>query len=94
MLGIKLTHSAPGRPAGRGKIERYFRTVRDQFLVEIATAADGVGTRVDTLAELNSLFTAWVEQVYHQRVHSETGQAPLARFLAAGPTRCRRRRSC
>jgi len=59
--------------------------VRDQFLVEIATAADGVGTRVDTLAELNSLFTAWVEQVYHQRLHSETGQAPLARFLAAGP---------
>lgn len=85
VLGIKLTHSAPGRPAGRGKIERYFRTVRDQFLVEIATAADGVGTRVDTLAELNSLFTAWVEQVYHQRVHSETGQPPLARFLAAGP---------
>ena len=40
---------------------------------------------MDTLAELNSLFTAWVEQVYHQRVHSETGQAPLARLLAAGP---------
>jgi len=59
--------------------------VRDQFLVEIAGAADGVGTRVDSLAELNSLFTAWVEQVYHQRVHSETKQAPLARFLAAGP---------
>jgi len=85
VLGIKITHSAPGRPAGRGKIERHFRTVRDQFLVEIAGAADGVGTRVDSLAELNSLFTAWVEQVYHQRVHSETKQAPLARFLAAGP---------
>ena len=38
-----------------------------------------------TLAELNSLFTAWVEQVYHQRVHTETGMTPLARFLAAGP---------
>jgi len=85
VLGIKLTHSAPGRPAGRGKIERFFRTVRDQFLVEIATGADGVGSPVDTLAELNSLFTAWVEQVYHQRVHGETGQPPLARFLAAGP---------
>jgi putative transposase len=40
---------------------------------------------VGSLAELNSLFTAWVEQVYHQRVHTETQQAPLARFLAAGP---------
>ena len=87
VLGIKLTHSAPGKPAGRGKIERFFRTVRDQFLVEIAdsTGPDVVGSPVATLAELNSLFTAWVEQVYHQRVHSETGQAPLARFLAAGP---------
>ena len=35
MLGVKLTHSTPGRPQGRGKIERLFRTVREQFLVEI-----------------------------------------------------------
>jgi len=37
-----------------------------------------------SLAELNSLFTAWVEQVYHHRVHTETDQPPLQRFLAAG----------
>ena len=92
VLGIKLTHSQPGRPAGRGKIERFFKTVRDQFLVEISDAAgdpgqpgSGVGSSVGSLAELNSLFTAWVEQVYHQRVHTETEQVPLARFLAAGP---------
>ena len=34
-LGIRLVHSAPGRPQGRGKIERFFRTVREQFLVEV-----------------------------------------------------------
>ncbi len=33
VLGIKLTHSTPGRPQGRGKIERLFRTDREQFLV-------------------------------------------------------------
>ena len=33
--GIRLVHSPPGRPEGRGKIERFFRTVRDQFLVEL-----------------------------------------------------------
>src|SRR5439155_16030300 len=68
VLGIKLTHSRPGKPAGRGKIERFFRTVRDQFLVEIgADPADpaSAGTTVGSLAELNALFTAWVEQVYH-----------------------------
>jgi putative transposase len=88
VLGIKLTHSQPGKPAGRGKIERFFRTVRDQFLVEITDSADGAdeaGTAVDSLAELNSLFTAWVAQVYHPRVHAETKMAPLTRFLAPGP---------
>jgi putative transposase len=88
VLGIKLTHSQPGKPAGRGKIERFFRTVRDQFLVEISEHPDDpsrAGTSVGSLAELNALFTAWVEQVYHQRVHTEIGMAPLARFLAGGP---------
>jgi len=87
VLGIKLTHSQPGKPAGRGKIERFFRTVRDQFLVEISADPDdpgSAGTCVGSLAELGALFTAWVEQVYHQRVHTETDLAPLARFLAAG----------
>ena len=35
VLGIKLTHSAPGRPMGRGKIERVFETIQQQFLVEV-----------------------------------------------------------
>ena len=80
ILGIQLVHSRPGQPAGRGKIERFFRTVRDQFLVELA--APGALAKVDGLAGLNELFTAWVETVYHQRVHSETQQAPLDRFTA------------
>jgi putative transposase len=83
VLGIKLTHSKPGQPAGRGKIERLFRTVREQFLVELA--APGALAAVTDLARLNELFTAWVETVYHQRIHTETGQKPLERFLAAGP---------
>jgi putative transposase len=93
-LGIRLIHSTPGRPQGRGKIERFFRTVREQFLVEITgeitgePAGDGVGQgrhRVTDLDELNRLFTAWVETVYHRRVHSETGHPPLARWHAGGP---------
>ena len=46
------------------------------FLVEIDDSVD--------LAELNRLFSAWLEVVYHRRVHSETGQTPLERFDAAG----------
>ncbi|HEX2703570.1 MAG TPA: DDE-type integrase/transposase/recombinase [Solirubrobacteraceae bacterium] len=79
VLGIRLIHSTPGRPEGRGKIERVFRTVREQVLVELEDRPPA------SLEELNRIFQAWVEQVYHRQVHTETGQAPLERFLAAGP---------
>ena len=84
-LGIRLVHSTPGRPQGRGKIERFFRTVREQFLVELTGTGEPGRHPVEDLAELNRLFVAWVEQVYHRRIHSETGTAPLARWSIAGP---------
>ena len=77
-----MTHSRPGQPEGRGKIERFFRTVREQFLIELT--APGAAEKITNLAQLNELFAAWVESVYHQRVHSETGQRPIERFLAGG----------
>ena len=79
-LGIKITHSAPGRPQGRGKIERFFGLVRQEFLVEI-----GDGSSVADLSRLNKLFTAWYETVYHTRPHGETGQPPIGRWLAGAP---------
>ncbi|MFH8411505.1 DDE-type integrase/transposase/recombinase [Streptomyces sp. NPDC018019] len=84
-LGIKLVHSAPGRPEGRGKIERFFRTVNGEFTVEIASAEGEVGREIRDLAEMNRLFTAWVETVYHRREHSETKVAPLERWMAGAP---------
>ncbi len=79
-LGIKISHSAPGRPQGRGKIERFFGLVRQEFLVEI-----GDGSSITDLAQLNKLFTAWYETVYHTRPHGETGQPPVQRWLAGAP---------
>ena len=78
VLNIRLIHSRPGRPEGRGKIERAFRTIRQQLLVEFEDRPPS------SLQELNQTFQAWAEQVYHRRVHSETGQTPLERFLALG----------
>jgi putative transposase len=86
-LGIRLVHSAPHRPQGRGKIERFFRTVREQFLVEITDttaqelAAAGTDHR-SALLELNRLLAGWVETEYHRRTHTETGQSPLDRWDA------------
>ena len=76
-LGIKLVHSTPGRPQGRGKIERFFRSVLELTQDRLAQVAD--------LAELNRLFTAWVETVYHPAIHSETGAAPLRRWCEGIP---------
>src|SRR5207344_2172299 len=78
---IKLVHSAPGRPQGRGKIERWNRTVRDQFLVEVDP------TRCTSLEQLNRSFTVWLHQQYHRAVHSETEATPAQRYHAEGRAR-------
>jgi transposase InsO family protein len=91
-LGIRLTHSTPGRPQGRGKIERLFRTVNEQFLVEVAdtTAEDLSGQGISqaaALLELNRLFTAWVETVVrHEAPHNRVEVEGLHRLavVAAG----------
>lgn len=75
-LGIRRFHTPPYTPEGRGKQERFFETVRLQFLPEVEAA------HLTTLTELNESFWAWLACVYHQRVHSETEQTPLARFTA------------
>ncbi len=80
VLGIRLVHAAPRAATTKGKIERFFRSVRGRFLVELEARAEPVG-----LDELNRLFQAWVEQDYHRREHTETGATPLDRFAAAGP---------
>ena len=77
-----MTSPPPGHPASRGKIERFFGTVRRAFLVEL----EARGGATD-LAELNELFGAWVEGVYHRSRHSETNETPLARLRRATPLR-------
>lgn len=79
VLGIRLVHSRPYRPEGRGKVERLFRVVRERFLVE--AEASGIAS----LEELNDRFRAWAEAILNTRIHAETKQAPIARFLAQGP---------
>jgi putative transposase len=79
VLGIHLVHSRPYAPQGRGKQERLNSYIRQAFLAE----AEHRG--IESLAELNDLFSAWVEQVANTRIHAETKQSPIARFLSAGP---------
>ena len=81
VLGIRLVHSRPYSPQGRGKQERLNRYIRQRFLAE----AEAVG--IADFASLNDRFMAWAEQVCNTRVHAETDQTPIARFMAGGPPR-------
>jgi|YelNatPaOPRAMG01_1025707.scaffolds.fasta_scaffold32381_3 putative transposase len=81
VLGLRLVHSAPYSPEGRGKQERLNRYIREAFLAEATHRG------IASLEELNDLFGAWVDQVCNTRVHKETGEAPIARFEKTGPHR-------
>ena len=73
-LGVQRILGTPYYPEGRGKIERFFQFVQSDFLPELAASS------VDTLPLLNESLMAWLEVVYHCKVHSETGQAPVERY--------------
>lgn len=73
-LGIRKWHTAPYSPESKGKQERFFETVRLQFMPEVEVS------EIATLAELNESFWAWLELIYHRTKHSETEQTPLERF--------------
>jgi transposase InsO family protein len=74
-LGIHLIYCRPYAPEGKGKLERWHRTFRDQFLSELEVS------RLADLDDLNARLWAWIEQVYHRRPHGGlAGQTPLARF--------------
>jgi transposase InsO family protein len=78
VLGIRLIHSRPYAPEGRGKLERLNRFIRERFLSE--AEAHGIAS----FAELNDRFLAWAEQVCNTRQHAETHQTPIARFTSQG----------
>ena len=72
VLGVRLIHSRPYSPQGRGKQERLNRFIREAFLAEATHQG------IETLAALDDLFDAWAEQVANRRVHAETGQTPIS----------------
>lgn len=71
-IGCILRHAPLRDGAAKGKIERFFRTVRDKFLAR--------NLRLSSLKELNRQFTQWVEDEYNNVVHSAIGMKPIDRF--------------
>ena len=78
-LGIALIHARPYQPQGKGKLERWFRTLRSQLLTRI-TSEDTA-----SLEALNRRLWAYIEGEYHHAPHrSLAGDTPLERWARAG----------
>lgn len=71
-VGCILTHTPVRDGAAKGKVERYFRRVRDQFLCREQD--------ISSIDALNRSFSQWVEESYNATHHSVIGMSPLDRF--------------
>lgn len=75
-LGITLTHTKPYDAASKGKIERFFGTVKTRFFPLIKHQPPS------SLEKLNQRFWQWLEEDYHRKVHASLGMTPLDLFLS------------
>jgi len=74
-LGVGLIHSKPYDSPSRGKVERFFRGVRQRFLPEI-------GEKI-TLKEINDQFSIWLREDYHHAFHNGINTRPIDRYRAS-----------
>lgn len=71
-IGCQLLHTPVRDGASKGKVERFFRTVRADFL---SRALD-----LSNIESLNRSFNDWVENNYNSKIHSVLGMRPIDRF--------------
>jgi transposase InsO family protein len=75
-LGISLIHTKPYDPEAKGKIERFFGTVRRRFYPSL------VNEPVNSLEELNKRFQEWLDKDYHRKLHTGINATPLDTYMA------------
>ena len=76
-IGCSLIHSKPFVPTSRGKIERFFLTVRERFLSQLDM------NEIKSLDALNLRFCKWLDEDYHKKPHSSlNGLTPLDFFMS------------
>jgi transposase InsO family protein len=75
-LGCSLLHTEPFAPHEKGKIERFFKTVRLRFLSAL------VPEKIKTLEELNLRFWQWLDEDYQRKMHRALNMSPLDYFMS------------
>ena len=75
LAGISLIHSKPYDSPSRGKVERFFRTVRERFLSGLQPGV--------SLQELDQIFWIWLQEDYHHKLHNGIDAKPIERYNAS-----------
>ena len=84
-LKMRLVFSIPGKPQGRGRIERFFRSVNEMFLCDLSGYTRRSRRKPSlTLGQLEELFRTFLLEVYHRRENSEVRLAPSERWEEGG----------
>ncbi len=86
-IGMELVFSEKGVPRGRGKVERFFRSVDQLFLQDVPGYAPKGYSETEavlTLPAFEQRFRTWLLSDFHHRVHSETGHQPKERWEVGG----------
>jgi transposase InsO family protein len=72
-LGVGLIHAKPHDPQARGKMERFWRTLREQCLDHLSA--------LTSLHDVQVRLLAWLDQHYHVTAHSSLmGKTPASVF--------------
>ena len=84
-LKMRLVFSLPGQPRGRGRIERFFRTVQEMFLSDLEGYLDRARRKPKlTLAQLESQWKTFLSDVYHRTPRAGQARTPMQRWLSTG----------
>ncbi len=77
-LGIHLVHAPPYQGFSKGKVERVIQSIQMGFEATLKMK----GNAAHSLEKLNEKLSVWIQNIYHLRKHTTTGQTPQSRFLA------------
>jgi len=78
-LGVRLLHCKPYHCFSKGKVERVIYSIQSGFESTLRLE----GQAAHSLEELNQKLSAWIQTLYHQRVHSSTDVSPETRYQLA-----------
>ncbi|MCK9477818.1 MAG: DDE-type integrase/transposase/recombinase [Candidatus Muirbacterium halophilum] len=71
-VGCAVLHAKPYSPEGKGKIERWFKTVRTMFIPFVKN--------INSIDELNKQLNNWINNTYHTNKHSSINTAPIKKY--------------